>query len=285
MAAGDISAAVAQVGPAVVTLRAERQEGAGFVFNDKGNVLTNAHVVGAAKTVAAKFGYGSLQDAQVIAVDQGRDLAILQLPTPPKQWAQFGSAARVKPGEDVAALGAPLGLENSVTKGIISSRDRRIGNRHFLQIDAALNPGNSGGPVVDARGAVIGVSTVVAERAQNIGFAVPSETIVAFLNDHQIAFATYPGDTVQPEPAATPGAAPQPGGQQMPPLGEPTPLSLPVIIAIAVVASVITSAVTCLLILRVTLLRATQRLAARSVAPGTPRVPAEDLADVDITLD
>ncbi|MCE5215535.1 trypsin-like peptidase domain-containing protein [bacterium] len=282
--AQDISAAVERVDPAVVTLKAEDREGAGFVVNEAGNLVTNAHVVGGAREVDVRFTDGKVQKAQVVASDDKKDLAVLKLAENAKAYAELGATANLKPGAEVAALGAPLGLENSVTKGVISSKPRRIDGNDYLQIDAALNPGNSGGPVIDGRGAVVGVSTIVARRAENVGFAVPSDVLAAFLDQHKIAYHVISGDTLQaPAPAPAP-AAPTQGTPSSPtPFGEEAPTNLLLVITVAAGVAILCSVVTSLLVLRLTLHRATQRLAANTPLSINPPVQ-EDLSDVDITL-
>ncbi len=289
-ALGDMTTAVAHVNPAVVTLRAGRSTGAGFVINEQGQIVTNAHVVANARSVEARFSDGRTDTASVLAVDQRRDLALLQVKAPCKTWVQFGSASKAKLAEDVAAIGAPLGLENTITKGVLSSRERLIGSQRMLQIDAALNPGNSGGPVIDSRGSVIGVSTVVAARAQNVGFAVPSEVVVGFLREQGAKFESYPGDSLEAEavsqsatPKAGAPASPPAGAGPPPPAGQQVPLSLPVTIAIAAVVSALVSALVTLLVLRLMLHRATQIVPGRAVRHAGP-APHEDLSDIDITL-
>lgn len=277
-AAADISAAIERIDPAVVTVQAGSQGGAGFVVNRDGHIVTNAHLVGRAKEADVKFADGRIETAKVAADDDTRDLALLQVEGPLEAAVELGPAADVKRGAEVAALGAPLGLEGSVTKGIVSAQARNIGGQRYLQIDAALNPGNSGGPVINEAGAVIGVSTVRARRAENVGFAIPSETLVAFLEEHGVEYDVIAGGVIEAAPArAAPVQGPAPFDQR-------APIGIPLVVGVAAVVSVLCSALTCLLVLRVTLHRATQRLAARAVPPAAPQ-HQEDLSDIDIRLD
>lgn len=282
LAQDSISQAVERVDPSVVTVRAGNRGGAGFVVSADGYMVTNAHVVSKARQVDVKLASGDSQQATVVAVDGERDLALLKAPVRVAP-VTLGASETLKPGEEVAALGAPLGLEHSVTKGCVSSRARRLGSREFVQIDAALNPGNSGGPVINARGAVIGVSTVVAKNAQNVGFAVPSEVLAAFLDEQGVRYTVAAGENLRPAASPPPPAA-RPPDQVAPPLEAAPALSLPMIIAIAVVVSVLCSALTSVLVVRMAVHRATQRLAARAWQPAAPGAPPEDLSDVDITL-
>lgn len=277
-AAADISDAIERLEPAVVTVLVGVQGGAGFVVNGDGKIVTNAHVLGRADEGVVKFADGSGADAKVAARDDARDLAILRVEGPLEAWVKLGPAADVRPGTDVAALGSPLGLEGSVTKGVVSARPRDIGGHRYLQIDAALNPGNSGGPVIIESGAVIGVSTITARHAENVGFAIPSETLVAFLDEHGVEYDVIAGGVIEPAPVRE---APVPGPA---PFGQPAPISIPLVIGVAAVVSVLCSALTSLLILRVTLHRATQRLAARDAPAAVPQ-RQEDLSDIDIRLE
>jgi S1-C subfamily serine protease len=273
--ASDISAAVERVSPAVVTIQAGNRIGAGFVVNASGHVATVAHVVSGAKEVRLRFSDGKTTNAKVLAVDEGRDLAVLTMDVANAKWADLASTAAVKPGAEVAALGSPLGLDNSVTKGVVSARPRRINGQELLQVDAALNPGNSGGPVVDARGAVVGVSTVIARNAQNVGFAVPSEVLAGFLSEHQIPYTVAPGDVLQP-------AAPIRKSQSPLPLGGDLPMTLPQVLGLAAAVSVVCSVFTTLIVLRL-VARSVGRRMARNALERIPAAP-EDLSDVDITL-
>ncbi len=276
----NIADAVERVDPAVVTVRSGKQGGSGFIINASGQIVTCAHVVGKASRAQVKLADGEVGSASVTTRDKARDLAVLQFSGDVSTWAELGSSTRIKLGEQIAAIGAPLGLEHSVTTGGISSRNRVFGSNRYLQIDAALNPGNSGGPVVDKRGAIIGVNTVVAKRAENVGFAIASEVLVAFLREHGVEYDTVAGDSITP-------AARAPGMPDAPvPLQTESPVSLALVIAVAALVSALVSAVVSMLVMRVGLLRH-GGAAARSVGPQEPwRPPAEeDVSDIDITLE
>lgn len=271
----DISAAIERVSPAVVTIQAGNRIGAGFVVNADGHVATVAHVVSGAKEVKLRFSDARITTAKVLATDERRDLAVLKMDIADAKWADFASTASLKPGAEIAALGAPLGLDTTVTKGVVSARPRSINGRQLLQVDAALNPGNSGGPIVDSRGAVVGVSTVIARDAQNVGFAVPSEVIAGFLTEKQVRYTVAPGDALQP--AAPPGK-----GQAPIPLGGDLPVTLPQVLGIAAAVSVVVSTLTALIVLRLAA-RGIGRRMARNALEATS-ASREDLSDVDITL-
>ena len=281
-----ISDAVEKVENAVVTLQAGNAEGAGFVINIDGNIVTNAHVVGKLKAVKVRFANGESAQATVIAANTEKDLAVLKTDAMITTSVQLGSAAALKMGQDVAALGSPMGLKNSVSKGVVSSRLRQMGTQKYLQIDAALNPGNSGGPVIDTRGAVVGVSTFMGKDAENLGFAVPSETLGEFLDDNQIQYTVIKGDKLAPIAETTSqGSNSGPGPFQKPGL----PLAWQIIIT--VVVAILSAVLTSILMVRTMLLRLARQVPSTMNTPvditmpqrRTPP-PQEDVSDIDITL-
>ncbi|PAX51203.1 HhoA/HhoB/HtrA family serine endopeptidase [Brunnivagina elsteri] len=159
----------------------QRGLGSGFIIDKSGLVLTNAHVVDKADRVTVRLKDGRTLEGKVQGVDEVTDLAVVKvnaggdLPV-----ASLGSSANVQVGDWAIAVGNPLGLDNTVTLGIVStlrrtSRDVGIGNKRleFIQTDAAINPGNSGGPLLNAQGEVIGINTAIRGDAMGIGFAIP----------------------------------------------------------------------------------------------------------------
>jgi S1-C subfamily serine protease len=163
--------------------RVVRGLGSGFIINANGQILTNAHVVNNADTVTVTFSDGRNVEGQVLGQDPVTDIAVVKIPgnnLPTVALADFQS---VKVGQWAIAIGNPLGLQETVTVGVVSAIDRsastlgisdnRIG---FLQTDAAINPGNSGGPLLNARGEVIGINTAIIGNAQGIGFAIPIDS-------------------------------------------------------------------------------------------------------------
>ncbi|TCC15472.1 trypsin-like serine protease [Kribbella sindirgiensis] len=200
-AQGSITAAAASVLPGVVSVRAGRATGSGFAIDQQGHVVTNAHVVEGASDVSLVLSNGRTVDARVIGADEDNDLAVLQVSTADAAGLRaltLGRSAQLRVGDPVLAVGSPLGLEGTVTAGIVSAVDRqaRFGDNNTrqsaIQTDAAINPGNSGGPLVNTAGQVVGVNTAIATlgttRAGNIGigFAIPVDrmtTIVKSLLD------------------------------------------------------------------------------------------------------
>jgi serine protease Do len=154
-------------------------QGSGVVMDAGGYVLTNNHVIRGANEIFVSLADGRKVKASVVGRDGPTDLAVLKIEADKLTPASFGDSEAVEPGALVWAVGSPFGLERSITSGILSAKHRSglNGNRDqdFLQTDAAVNPGNSGGPLVDANGKVIGINTaIVGEAYQGISFAIPS---------------------------------------------------------------------------------------------------------------
>ncbi|MCE5279345.1 MAG: trypsin-like peptidase domain-containing protein [Planctomycetaceae bacterium] len=185
--------------------------GSGVIISDKGEVLTNWHVIDKAVEVRAMLYDGRGVDAKVIGSDKDTDLALVQLQLPPTDkasalpWAQFGDSDALKEGDFVMAMGAPYGLSRSVSQGIISCTRRYLrGNSEYslwLQTDAAINPGNSGGPLVDTEGRVVGINARGASGSDGLGFAIPTSTvklIVAQLRQFKKVNWSWTGLQLQP---------------------------------------------------------------------------------------
>ncbi|MBE9059887.1 HhoA/HhoB/HtrA family serine endopeptidase [cf. Phormidesmis sp. LEGE 11477] len=159
-----------------------RGQGSGFIINDQGDILTNAHVVNNADQVTVKLKDGRQFEGYVEGVDEITDLAVIRIDTvdEPLPVSTLGDSDSVEVGDWAIAVGNPLGLDNTVTLGIVSTLkrssaavgipDKRI---DFIQTDAAINPGNSGGPLLNAQGEVIGINTAIRADAMGIGFAIP----------------------------------------------------------------------------------------------------------------
>jgi S1-C subfamily serine protease len=164
---------VARVSPAVVLIETTGGRGTGF-FVRPDTIITNAHVTGSDVSVRVRRSSGDILNARVDAVAQDVDLAVLRLAGAPADQAtvSLGSAARIRIGEEVMAIGSAMGVfQNTVTRGIVSGI-RQAGAVTLVQTDAAINPGNSGGPLIDRNGDVIGITTMGLRSAQGISFAV-----------------------------------------------------------------------------------------------------------------
>jgi serine protease Do len=157
--------------------------GTGFIIHPNGYILTSEHVVNNAQTIFVKLFSGERKEAKVIWRDEKRDLAVLQIPTrkalPP---LPIGSSSDSKVGEMVISVGNPMGLDHTVTTGIISAKNRpvRLSNKLYedvIQTDCAINPGNSGGPLINLNGEVIGMNAFIIRDNQGLGFAVGIDSI------------------------------------------------------------------------------------------------------------
>ncbi|MBO0351134.1 trypsin-like peptidase domain-containing protein [Phormidium pseudopriestleyi FRX01] len=217
-----IASAAAKVGPAVVRIDALRGErtveendegnplfrkffgeempppkqrgnhgtGSGFILSAEGQIITNAHVVEGTRVVKVTLNDGRIFEGKVMGIDSLTDLAVVKIEGTRLPKVKLGNSENLVPGQWAIAIGSPLGLDNSVTVGIISATgrsssqvgipDKRV---RFIQTDAAINPGNSGGPLLDDRGEVIGVNTAILADAQGLGFAIPIETAKRIANE------------------------------------------------------------------------------------------------------
>lgn len=163
--------------------RVERGTGSGFIISNNGSILTNAHVVDGADTVTVTLKDGRTFNGKVIGRDELTDVAVVKIEANNLPTVALGNSDTLQPGQWAIAIGNPLGLDNSVTTGIISATgrtsnqvgvpDKRV---QFIQTDAAINPGNSGGPLLNARGEVIGMNTAIIRGAQGLGFSIPINT-------------------------------------------------------------------------------------------------------------
>jgi serine protease Do len=195
---------VSKAGPSVVTIKAfgrrqnafgrgtleERGVGSGFVYDTKGLILTNNHVIEEADHLIVKLDDGREVDATVVGADKPTDVAVIKIEAERLDALAIGDSRAVEVGDWVVAIGNPFGLEHTVSAGIVSAKGRSrddvkgldpAGYFNFIQTDASINPGNSGGPLLNMAGQVVGINAAVRANANNIGFAIPMEMVVQLL--------------------------------------------------------------------------------------------------------
>src|SRR6185437_12603559 len=179
-----------ETGPKLRTLHERGGLGSGIVISPDGLVLTNSHVVGSAKEIRLRDIEGVVTDARVLGVDPDTDLALLRASgARDLRYASLGNSKSLRRGQLVIAIGNPLGFESTVTAGVVSALGRSIRSvsgrtiEDVIQTDAALNPGNSGGPLVSSKAEVIGINTAIINGAQGICFAVASNTAQFVLSE------------------------------------------------------------------------------------------------------
>jgi serine protease Do len=183
---------VHQYGEAVISIETPSGKGSGFVVNDDGYAVTNNHVIEGETRISAilyqnvpsGLARRRIENVEIVALNPFMDLALLKLP--PQKDLKYnhvvlGSLDDLNAGDGVFAVGNPLGLERSVSQGIVSTRNRNIEGLIYLQTDAAINPGNSGGPLFNLRGEVVGVTSLKATRGESLGFAIPVTYVKDFL--------------------------------------------------------------------------------------------------------
>ncbi len=170
-----------QASPTVVLVEQAQGSGSGVVIRRDGVVLTNAHVVGEARRVRVTLADGRKVDGEVVGRDPTVDVAVVRIPVTNAPVAPLGDSDRLQVGQTAIAIGNPLGFERTLTAGVISALSRSIRGStldQLIQTDAAISPGNSGGPLLDSQGRVIGINTAVirVESAEGLGFAIPINT-------------------------------------------------------------------------------------------------------------
>lgn len=210
--AADVPELVKRYGDAVVTVRNAGGLGSGFIISSQGHLITNYHVVENQTKIqvtvfrAAPHGYErhEFKRVKILAIQPLRDIALLQLDLselsgPLPQALTINDRDDLRVGDLIFAIGAPLGLERSVTQGIVSSTTRKMGHLRMIQTDASINPGNSGGPMFNARGEVVGIVCAGATSFDGLAFGIPACDLIEFL----IHRDTYLYDAAQPQNGVT----------------------------------------------------------------------------------
>lgn len=190
---------VNHLGEAVVQVRTPAGIGSGFLINEEGFLITNFHVIEGETQIAVEVYHQekgqlapkSYRQVRIVAMNKFADLALLRIvekDAPRFRFVPLGRSDSLAVGERVFAIGSPLGLERTVTEGILSTKTRQVGGELYLQTTAQINPGNSGGPLFSLTGEVVGVTNMKVTFGEGIGFAIPIEAVRFFL-DHRDAFA------------------------------------------------------------------------------------------------
>jgi putative serine protease PepD len=172
----------------VVEITAGQGQGSGFVYDGNGHIVTNAHVVDGTSSVSVKFWNGKSVSAQVVGTDASTDLAVLKVNAPVSDLfpIPLGDSSKLVVGDSVVAIGSPFGLEGTLTSGIVSALHRQMTSPNqfaidnSIQTDAAINHGNSGGPLLNSQGKVVGVTSQIQSNSggnEGVGFAIPSNTV------------------------------------------------------------------------------------------------------------
>jgi len=198
-AAGDVRDLVKQIGEAVVQVRTPSGLGSGFFINADGYLITNFHVIEGEteitvevyRQVDGQLDRESYKKVRIVAINKFHDLALLKIEdknAPTFKYLTLGNSDALSVGDPVFAIGSPMGLERTVTEGILSTKTRELEGELYLQTTAQINPGNSGGPLFDMAGNVIGVTNMKIMFGEGLGFAIPVELVKNFL-DHRDAFA------------------------------------------------------------------------------------------------
>lgn len=192
------------IGPAVIKVSTPKGLGSGVIINEDGYAITNAHVVQGETSLRATVWFpqpdGTLkrmviEDIEIIAVNNHLDLALIRVTHPEGRTFQIATIEvddGVEVGQPVFAIGNPLGLERTLTQGVVSTRNRPFDGLSYIQTDTPINPGNSGGPLFNAQGEVIGITNMIIGGGQSLGFAIPSRYVKDFVRNREaFAFDAY----------------------------------------------------------------------------------------------
>jgi len=195
----DVSELVKQIGEAVVQVRTPEGLGSGFFINADGYLITNFHVIEGETEISVEvyrqadgqLDRETFKQVKIIAINKFHDLALLHIEdknAPKFKYVTLGNSDALTVGDSVFAIGSPLGLERTVTSGILSTKTRELEGELYLQTSTQINPGNSGGPLFNLAGEVVGVTNMKITFGEGLGFAIPAELVRNFL-DHRDAFA------------------------------------------------------------------------------------------------
>jgi len=214
------------IGPSVIKVSTPSGLGSGVIINKDGYAITNAHVVQGETMLKATVWFperdGTLRrvivdDVELVALNNHLDLALIRIPHPEKGEFTFSPIQReesLEPGQQVFAIGNPLGLERTLTQGVISTSQRSFNGLTYIQTDAPINPGNSGGPLFNSRGEVIGITNMGILGGEALGFAIPSRYVKDFIRNREAFLFDRDNPNSghryhQPPPRVASGTAPE----------------------------------------------------------------------------
>ncbi len=183
-----------QAGTVQIEAKASKKQGSGFFVSSDGAVLTCEHVVAQDEKVTVKTAGKQVFEGTVVARDTERDLAVVKVPVRNVPCQVLGDSSALHAGESVLAVGSPLGLDGTVTSGVVSSPSRKVGKQTLIQTDVPVNPGLSGGPLLDGKGQVVGVIAGMVKQAQDVGFAVPINSAAEVLGKAKVAVSVVPSN-------------------------------------------------------------------------------------------
>lgn len=225
--------------------------GSGFAISEN-DVITNAHVINGARTIRVVTYNGNEYRAVATAFDEDLDLALLNVKNTSFSPLVFDSLEEVRPGNDVYAIGAPKSMAYTLTKGIVSSKNRLIRGRQYIQIDAAVNEGNSGGPLLNAEGRVLGVITLKLADAEGIGLAIPITVVSDWLSgiEHGSSIVPEQEDSA-PQENSSPALGPEDSSDlELPPVPDRATEKVNAMLVIALLISVLVNVVLIVLLIR-----------------------------------
>jgi hypothetical protein len=215
--AASLEELAANATPAVVLIdvatAADTRQGSGFLVDADGTILTNYHVIRDARSARVKLASGDIyEEVEVLAGDQRRDIAVIRIPGYNLPFLPMGDSDSVRVGAAVVLIGSPLGLENTVSTGVVSGRRQEPEGFQLLQISAPASRGSSGGAVLGARGQVVGIAASMISGGQNLNFAVPinyARGLISHLSDEPMSVLRPPPATPDDTASRTPAAAPR----------------------------------------------------------------------------
>jgi len=179
----DFSDVIEEVIPGVVSIITNTGSGSGFFVRGSGYIATNYHVIKGATAAQVTTSNGNNYDVRVVGYDKNADIAVLYINETGLKRLSFANSGSVKVGEKVIAVGSPVGLDYTVTQGIVSSAKRVSDGNIYVQIDVPINPGNSGGPLINGDGKVVGINTLKLEGYEGLGFALEADFVKNIIDD------------------------------------------------------------------------------------------------------